>query len=170
MIDKLAKILIAFALGLVLSSTAYSEDMTTEETRALMEEFLHYHHSGKEEDIDKWGAYFDDDIEAHYHTTGPLGVYFFGREGFVNWYKGLAEGVDFSTGMKIDVRSIIVDGNVAAVRSRNRGRRNGIPWVQEYVHIYTWRDQKIVYMEAFYNGAASDAYKDLVKEAKELSD
>ena len=70
--------------------------------------------------------------------------------------------------MKIDVGVIIVNGNVAAVRSRKRERRNGIPWVQEYVHISTWKDQKIVYMETFYNGAASDAYRRLVKESKAL--
>lgn len=165
---KTIKCVVFSVLGAAFANSALAEGMTTEETRAVMKEFLKYHHSGKEEDIDKWGAYFADDIEAHYLTTGPLGEYFFGREGFVNWYKGLAEGVDFSTGMKIDVRWIIVDGNVAVVRSRNRGRRNGVPWVQEYVHIYTWEDQKIVYMEAFYNGAAAEAYRRLVKESKML--
>ncbi|MEL7199833.1 MAG: nuclear transport factor 2 family protein [Pseudomonadota bacterium] len=162
---KSIKLALALLVGAILSSPAVAQEMTTEETRALMTEFLRYHHSGKEEDIDIWGAYFAEDIEARYHTTSPLGVYFFGREGFVNWYKGLAEGVDFSTGMKIDVWSIVIEGNVAVVRSRNRGRRNGIPWVQEYVHIYTWEDGKIVYMEAFYNGEATRAYQRLAREA-----
>lgn len=167
LITKIIRIVVFVAVSAAFANSVFAGGMTTEETRALMKEFLKYQHSGKEADIDKWGTYFAEDIEAHYHTTGPLGEYFFGREGFVNWYKGLAEGVDFSTGMKIDVRSIIVDSNVAAVRSRNRGRRNGIPWVQEYVHIFTWEDRKIVYMEAFYNGAAAQVYRRLVKEAKD---
>ena len=41
--------------------------------------------------------------------------------------------------------------------------RNGVPYINEYVHIYTWENQKIVYMEAFYNGAAADAYRKLAR-------
>lgn len=161
--NSLIKLVVVSVLGAVVSTAALAEPMTTEETRVLMQEYLKYQQSGKLEDYPKWGAFYADDIEVHYHTTGPLGMYFFGREGFVEWYRQLAEGVDFSTGAKADHRALLVDGNVAMVRFGVRSRRNGVPYINEYVHIYTWEDQKIVYMEAFYNGAAADAYRRLAR-------
>ena len=88
-----------------------------------MQEYLKYQQSGNLEDYPKWGAFYAEDIEVHYHTTGPLGVYFFGQKGFVEWYRQLAEGVDFSTGAKADHKALIVDGNVAVVRFGVRSRR-----------------------------------------------
>jgi|GEM_PF-3993066 len=151
------------AMSAAFASPVFAEGMTTEETRALMKEFLKYQHSGKKEDMDKWAAFYADDVEAHYHTTGPLGVYFFGKKGLVKWYKDGAEHMNFETGMKVDLRALIVEGNVAVVRLRNRSRMMGAPYVQEYVHIYTWEDNKIVYMEGFNNGEASRATRDIAK-------
>ena len=156
-------VLLAMIAGMTVTGAVFADEMTTEETRALMKEFLKYQHSGKEEDIDKWGAFYADDVEAHYHTGGPAGVYFFGREGFVNWYKEGGEEVNFETGMKVDLRALIVEDNVAVVRLRNRSRISGAPYVQEYVHIYYWEDNKIVRMEGFVNGEASKATRDIAK-------
>ena len=154
---------VLLAMIIAMSPTVHADEMTTEETRAVMKEFLKYQHSGKKEDMDKWGAFYADDVEAHYHTTGPLGVYFFGREGFMDWYKKGAEAVNFETGMKVDLRALIVEGNVAVVRLRNRSRIMGAPYVQEYVHIYYWEDNKIVRMEGFVNGEASKATRDIAR-------
>ena len=160
---KLTGCAIAILLGLAIANPTFAAEMTTEETRALMKEYLKYHQSGSADDLEKWGAFYADDIEAHYHTTGPLGHYFFGREGFLAWYKGLSEGTNYAAGLKVDHRALIVDGNLAVTRYRVRSRRNGAPYVNEYVHIYTWEDQKIVHMEAFYNGAAGNAFRQLIQ-------
>ena len=56
----------------------------------------------------------------------------------------------------------IVDGNVAMIRFRARSRsQSGAPYINNYVHIYTWEDGKIVHFEAFYNGAATEASRRL---------
>ena len=160
---KILRIVAVFALSAIFANSVVAEGMTTEETRAITKKFLKYQHSGKEEDIDKWGAFYADDVEAHYHMGGPAGVYFFGREGFVNWYKEGGEEVNFETGMKIDLWALIVEDNVAVVRFRNRSRISGAPYVQEYVHIYWWEDNKIVRMEGFVNGEADKLTRDIAK-------
>ena len=120
--------------------------------------------SGKEEDLENWPRYFADDIEVHYHTVGPLGQYFFGKEGFLHWYIGIvAKGTDFWAGVKVDRVQVGVDGNTAILRLRVRSRRNGAPYINEYVRILTWEDRKIVRMEVFQNGAATDAFRRLTK-------
>ena len=163
-IALLAGLTLAVVFGSGMTEKAFAEEMTTEETRALMKDYLKYHQSGDPSVIDKWGAYYADDIEAHYHTVGPLGHYFFGKEGFLDWYKRLSENMDFSAGMKVDHRALIVDGNVAVIRHRVRSRqKSGVPYINEYVHIYTWRDGKIVFMEAFYNGESGRAAGEIAK-------
>lgn len=153
-----------FALGVAFANPVLAKVMTTEETRAVMQEFLTYYMSGKEEDLEKWPTYFADDIEVHYQTTGPFGQYFFGKEGFLNWYLGIvAKETDFWAGVNVDKQRLWVDGSTAILRLRVRARRNGAPYVNEYVRIHTWEDRKIVHMEVFYNGAATDAYLELLK-------
>ena len=92
------------ALGGFVGGTAFADPMTTEETRALVEAYAKHRYTAfsTPEEIDRWGAYYADDVEVHYNTTGPLGHYFFGRKGFLDWNKRLTVGTDFEAGVKVD--------------------------------------------------------------------
>ena len=162
-LSHIAGVLFAMIVGVTAAGPVHADEMTTEETRAIMTEFLEYLHSGKQEDIVKFSAFYADDVEAHYHTTGPLGKYFFGREAFMNFYLNWAEQINFEHGIKVDRYWVVVEGNIAVVRNRTRAHRFGAPFVQEYVHIYYWEDDKIVRMEGFNNAEAQKSAQDIAK-------
>lgn len=162
-LPHIAGALFTMIIGMSTPTAVYAGEMTTEETRALMTKFLEYLHSGKQEDIVKFSEFYADDVEAHYHTTGPLGKYFFGREAFLNFYLKAAEDVNFEHGLKVDRYWVVVEDNIAVVRNRTRGHRYGAPFVQEYVHVYYWEDDQIVRMEGFNNAEAQKSALDIAK-------
>ena len=162
-LSHIVGVLLAMVIGMTAAGAVQADGMTTEETRAMMTKFLKYLHSGKQEDVVKFSEFYADDVEAHYHTTGPLGKYFFGREAFLNFYLKGAEEVNFEHGLKVDRYWVVVEGNIAVVRNRTRGHRYGAPFVQEYVHVYYWEDDKIVRMEGFNNAEAEKSAQDIAK-------
>ena len=155
--------LLAMIIGMTATGAVYADKMTTEETRKLTMKYLEVMHSGEHEDIKRFGDYYAEDIEAHYHTTGPSGRYFFSREAFVNFYLNGAKSLNYEHGIKVDRHWVVVQDNVAVVRNTTRAHRYGGPFNQEYIHVYYWEDGEIVRMEAFNNGEAKKSARDIGK-------
>ena len=161
-LSNIVGILLMF-IGITATGSVYAAEMTTEETRAITMKFLKVLHSGNPEDIKRFGDFYAEDVEAHYHTTGPSGKYFFGREALVNYYLNGSKEMNLEHGLKVDRDWVVVQGNMAVIRNSLRGHRYGGPFNQEYVHVYYWEDNEIVRMEAFNNSAAAKAARDIGK-------
>ena len=113
----------------------------TEQTRECMRRFMDRWAGGDMGFID----FYADDCVVTYHNNGNR---FESRDALLKFYTELSGRTD-STKMKIEVKSVLVDGDMAAVRSHVLSSRTDGEYDSQYVHIYTWRDGKISKMEAF---------------------
>ncbi len=121
--------------------------METEATRALIQRFVDARATN---DATTIADLLTDDAEWHAPASAKMGP-FIGRDAVVKALTGGAVGsiLDIST-IKRDVRTVIVDGDRAAVQQRlTATARNGNDYANEYCWIYTCRDGKVQLLEEY---------------------
>ena len=131
----------------LISNADAAHDKLTAETRTVAEKWAAHYVSGST-DVMKWLDYFHEDAIATYFVNGK--AHFLGKESLVAFYGGLSEtGYDHESGIRIDKLALLVDGDVAVLRYRARLRRPVGDYDQQYMHMYRWRDGKIIEMNGF---------------------
>ena len=121
----------------------------TEKTRQLMQDYFALIERGDIEEMpDHWA---ENDSELEVMNPGPWGGYYFGRESVRLYYQDMAAMFDPEGGLKVDLLSLIAEGNKAAIRFRVRAKHKAGHYDNQHMQVYTWRDGKIVKMDSYYD-------------------
>ncbi len=125
--------------------------MQTEETRALVQAYYDALTTGNKEGI---LATLADDAVWDPPEGGDLSRVV-GSQNLLHALAGpgITELFDFTQPFKLDVRSMIVDGDTAVVQQRltATAKATGNAYDNQYCWVYTCSDGKITYMEEYAN-------------------
>jgi ketosteroid isomerase-like protein len=92
-----------------------------------------------EEDMQRWVAMLDENVELHELAGLPDGAVYRGHSGVLAWYEAGREVIE-DFGFEIEEIRDLGDTVLARVRAHGVGRGGGVPFEQRLYHVLEFRN------------------------------